>query len=46
MWLNGESVSKTQVVEKILWILTNRFDYMVATNEELKDLSAMIIYDI
>ena len=43
---NGETISETKVIEKILRTLIDWFDYVTATIDESKDLSTMAIDEL
>ncbi|XP_058211523.1 uncharacterized protein LOC131323692 [Rhododendron vialii] len=43
---NGEALTDTRVIEKILRSLDRRFDFIVVTLEELKDISTMSIEEL
>ncbi|RVW97634.1 hypothetical protein CK203_027966 [Vitis vinifera] len=46
MKVNGEDKGNTVVVEKILRSMTSKFDYVVCSIEESKDLDTLTIYEL
>ena len=38
MWDNGEKLDYQWVIKKVMWSLSTKFDYVVATIEEGKDI--------
>lgn len=43
---NSENIGDLQIMEKILQILTTRFEYVVTAIEESKDLSTMTVDEL
>eukprot|EP00257_Ricinus_communis_P023801 XP_015583886.1 uncharacterized protein LOC107262454 [Ricinus communis] len=43
---NGETMQDTQIVEKILRTLTERFNYIVVSVEESKDISCLTVDEL
>ena len=43
---HGDTISDQQVVEKILISVTEKYEYIVAINEETKDLSKISIKEL
>lgn len=43
---NGDNITEKEVMEKIMYTLTSRFDFVVAAIEESKNLSKITLNDL
>ena len=46
LWRNGEKLQDIPIIEKTLWSLDDKLDYIVAAIEESKDLEKMLVEEI
>lgn len=46
MWFHGEKMNNVSIVEKILCFLTPKYDYVVCSIEELKDIDELLLDEL
>ena len=46
LWGNDEKLKDIQIIKKFLWLLDDKFDYIVAAIEESKVLEKMSVYEL